>query len=182
MSSQKPIITFRATVSSSASPAAVYALLVKPATHLQWAGEQASDKAFRLLTLDAAGEPAVVGTTFVSTGAGDKKGAMTFHDTSTVTEATPFTAFAFDTDAELVRKRRPPWHARFVHRYGLAPDGSGTVVSYTCDVYPLNYRPYWLHPLARPATGRMIPRMMRKNMENLARMAEKAGVEASLRD
>jgi hypothetical protein len=178
LSRQEPIITFRATVSSMAAPAAVYALLADPATHLEWAGEQAPDKGFRLLTLDAAGEPATVGSTFVSTGAGDKSGAMTFHDTSTVTEATPSVAFAFDTAADLVRKRRPTWHARFVHRYALAPEGSGTVVTYTCDVYPLNYRPYWLHPLARPATGRMIPRMVRKNMENLARMAEQAGVVA----
>ena len=178
MSRRDPIITFSATVRSAAAPAAVYALLANPATHLEWAGEQAPDKAFRLLTLAAADRAAAVGTTFVSTGAADKRGAMTFHDTSTVTEATPSAAFAFDTDAELVRKRRPAWHARFVHRYALEPAGTGTVVAYTCEVYPLDYRPYWLHPLLRPATRMMIPRAMRKNMENLARMAEKAEVAA----
>ena len=176
--SQEPIITFSATVRSEAAPAAVYALLASPATHLQWAGKQAPDKAFRLLTLDAGAGPAAVGSTFVSTGAGDKSGSMTFHDTSTVAEATPSTAFAFETDAELVRKRRPAWHARFVHRYALQPAGTGTVVTYTCQVYPLNYRPYWLHPLVRPMTGRMIPRAMRRNMENLARMAERSEVAA----
>ena len=176
--SEEPIITFSATVRSEAAPAAVYELLATPATHLQWAGTQAPDKAFRLLTLDAGAGPAAVGATFVSTGAGDKSGSMTFHDTSTVTEATPSSAFAFETDAELVRKRRPAWHARFVHRYALQPAGTGTVVTYTCQVFPLNYRPYWLHPLVRPMTRRMIPRSMRKNMENLARMAEGAAVAA----
>ena len=179
MSLPIPIITFAASVRSAAAPAAVYALLANPTTHLEWAGEQARDKGFRLLTLDAAGEPTAVGTTFTSTGAGGKGSAMTFHDTSTVTEVTPPTAFAFDTDAELVRKHRPAWHGRFVHRYALEPEGSGTVVTYTCQVYPLNYRPFWLHPLFRPATARMVPRAMRKNMENLARMAENAEVRAS---
>lgn len=178
MSSHGPIITFTATVRSAAAPARVYALVANPATHLEWAGERAPDKGFRLLTLDAADETAAVGTTFASTGAGDKSGAMTFHDTSTVTEATPSTAFAFDTDAELVRKRRPPWRARFVHRYALEPQGAGTVVTYTCQVYPLNYRPFWLHPLFRPATAKMVPRSMRKNLESLARLAEEAEVQA----
>lgn len=178
MSRQEPIITFRATVRSAAAPPAVYALLANPATHLDWAGDQAPDKGFRLLTLDTADAPAGVGTTFVSTGANGKSGAMTFHDTSTVTEASPPTVFAFATDAELVRKHRPAWHARFVHRYALEPEGAGTAVTYTCQVYPLNYRPFWLHPLFRPATGVMVPRMIRKNMENLARMAENAQIEA----
>jgi len=178
MSPQEPIITFTATVRSAAAPSAVYALLANPATHLEWAGEQAPNKGFRLLTLDAAGEPATVGTTFVSTGAGDKRGAMTFHDRSTVTEATPPTAFAFATDAELLRKHRPAWEARFVHRYELDFEGASTVVTYTCEVYPQNYRPYWLHPLMRPATRTMISRSMRQNLENLARMAERKRIEA----
>jgi hypothetical protein len=178
VSAQEPIITFKATVQSAAAPAAVYALLAKPTTHLEWAGKQAPDKAFRLLTLDIAGEPAGVGTTFSSTGAGSKSGAMTFHDTSTVTEAAPSSAFAFATDAELVRKHRPAWRARFLHRYALEPEGTGTAVTYTCQVYPLNYRPFWLHPLVRPATARMVPRSIRKNMENLARLAERAEVQA----
>jgi hypothetical protein len=178
VSSTEPIVTFAATIRSGAAPAAVYALLANPATHLEWAGEQAPDKSFRLLTLSSAGEPAAVGATFTSTGAGGMRGTMTFHDTSTVTEATPSTVFAFATDAELVRTHRPAWQARFVHRYVLQPEGDGTLVTYTCKVYPVNYRPYWLHPLFRPATGIMIPRAMRKNMANLARQAELAEVDA----
>jgi hypothetical protein len=100
------------------------------------------------------------------------------HLSLTDREAAPSTAFAFTTEAKLVRKHRPTWEARFLHRYELEPDGSGSVVTYTCEVYPLNYRPYWLHPLMRPATGVMVPRAMRKNLENLARMAEKVQVEA----
>lgn len=178
MSPQQPIITFTATVRSAAAPGAVYALLANPVTHLEWAGEQAANKAFRLLTLDADGEPTTVGTTFVSTGAGDKGGAMTFHDSSTVTEATPSAAFAFTTDSQLLRKHRPTWEARFLHRYELNPEGAGTVITYVGEVYPQNYRPYWLHPLMRPATRMMVIRATRQNMENLARMAEKAQLQA----
>ncbi len=171
---QAAIITFQATVHSQASPRQVYDVLADLRTHLEWAGEEAPDEAFRLLTLEAPGGAASGGTKFTSTGASSKSGAMTFHDRSTVTEATAPTTFAFQTDSRLARKHRPTWHARFVHRYTLTPDGSGTSVHYTCAVYPQNYRPYWLHPLVRPVTQRMVSRSIRRNMENLARMAQTA--------
>jgi hypothetical protein len=173
---QAPIIVFSATVRSKAAPDAVYRVVADVATHLDWAGERARDKRFRLLTLDAAGGPASVGTTFASTGANSKNGGMTFHDRSTVTDATPPRAFAFETESRLERRHRPTWHGRFAHRYTITSDGSGARVDYTCAVYPGNYRPYWLHPLCRPATRRMVQRAMRRNMENLARLAEAAAV------
>jgi hypothetical protein len=169
----EPIITFEATVRAMAEPAVVYEVLADISTHLDWAGHQGQDERFRLLSLEAAKGAASVGTTFTSTGASSKDGSMTFHDRSTVTEATPGRTFAFETDSMLVRKRRPTWHARFVHRYTMAPDASGSRIHYTCAVHPQNYRPYWLHPLARPATRRMVSKAMRRNLENLALMADK---------
>ncbi len=40
--------------------------------------------------------------------------------------------------------------------------------------FPQNYRPYWLHPLVRPAARFMVPKFIAKDMNNLARMAESA--------
>jgi len=169
---ERPIITFAATVRSAAPAGAVYDLLADPATHLVWAGEQAPDPRFRLLELDGPKGPLAVGATFTSTGASSKNGSMTFHDESAVIEATRPGTFAFQTASRLDRRHRPAWQARFVHRYTVSPDGDGSRVGYTCEVYPQNYRPYWLHPLLRPATRRMVGRSVRRNMENLARMAE----------
>ena len=173
---REPIITFEASVPSDANPDVVYDLLADPATHLEWAGDQAPDKRFRLLTLEAPKGAASVGTTFSSTGASSTSdsGAMTFHDQSTVTVATRPVTFGFQTDSTLVRKRRPAWHARFVHHYTVASHGTASRIDYRCAVHPINYRPYWLHPLLRPATRWSVERAMRKNMENLARMAERS--------
>lgn len=173
---ERPILTFQSAVRSSASSEALYDVLGDPTTHLDWSGEQAPDAGFRLLTLDAPNGPAEVGSTFSSTGANGKSGAMVFHDVSTVTEAVRPTTFAFETDARLERKHRPAWHARFVHRYTVTAEGAGSRLDYTCEVYPQNYRPFWLHPLFRPATRRMVPRMIRKNLEVLVRTVEAATV------
>jgi hypothetical protein len=173
-----PIITFEAAVRCNATPAQVYEVLADPSSHLEWAGDQAPAKAFRLLTLDAPTGVASVGTTFTSIGAGSKSGAMTFHDRSTVTEAKPHNAFGFETDSRLVRKHRPTWEARSVHRYTVTPDGSATRVHYTCAVYPQNYRPYWLHPLMRPLSRRMVGRAIRRNMEVMARVTEEEALAA----
>jgi hypothetical protein len=51
----------------------------------------------------------------------------------------------------------------------------GATLAYVSAVWPENYRPFWLHPLMRPMTRVLVRRAMRKNMENLASMAEKAG-------
>ena len=73
------------------------------------------------------------------------------------------------------RQHRPNWHARFANRYTITRDGNGSVLGYTCQVWPQNYVPFWLHPLMRPLTRVMVPRAIRKNMENLAALAEAAG-------
>ena len=49
------------------------------------------------------------------------------------------------------------------------------MISYTCEVRPQNYIPYWLTPLMRPMTRKMVPRSMTRHLRNLARMAESVG-------
>jgi len=172
MTTSSPILTFEVSVPSRARPEAVYSILADPSTHLEWAGRQAPKEDFKLLTLDAQKGRATVGTTFASSGASSKNGTMTFYDDSTVTEATAPSRFAFDTDSTLERKHRKTWRARFVHSYTLRTDGEGSRIDYTCAVFPQNYRPYWLHPLMRPMTKKMVNSIMTKHLENLARMAE----------
>jgi hypothetical protein len=46
------------------------------------------------------------------------------------------------------------------------------VVSYTCEVRPQNYVPYWLRPGIRVVTRPIVQRAMRRNLENLAMVAE----------
>src|SRR5882762_6040458 len=92
---RSPIVTFHASGTSTASPEDVYELLADPSTHLEWAGKQAPNKAFKLLSLDAPKGRASVGTTWASTGANNKNGSMTFHDRSVVTEADAPNKFAF---------------------------------------------------------------------------------------
>jgi hypothetical protein len=167
-------MTVEASVTSKAKPDDVYNVLADLSTHLQWAGEQAARDDFKLLSLQAPKGRASVGTTFTSTGANSKDGSSTFHDESIVTEATAPSLFAFVTDSHLERKRRPIWEVRFVHRYDVQPEGDGSRISYTCNVYPVNYRPYWLHPLARPMTRSMVGKFVTKHMENLSALAENA--------
>ena len=172
----KPIVTFKTSVTSKATPEEVYAVLADPSTHAQWAGKDAPNPGFAILDLEAPRGQAKTGTTFTSTGANGKGGKMVFHDRTVVTEAIAPHRFAFETASHLVRPHRPAWEAKFVHRYDVVKDGTGTRVDYTCQVFPQNYRPFWLHPLMRPATRLMVPKSIAKNMTNLARLAEKTTV------
>jgi hypothetical protein len=159
-------------VRSTGSPDAVYAVLADLSTHLEWAGERAPDKNFRLLTMEAPPAPATVGDRFSSTGA--NRLSMTFLDSSVVVAAEPGSRFGFDTESRLERKHAATLQARFAHRFTIVPAGEGTIIAYTCDVWPGNYVPWWLHPVLRPMTRTMVQRATRRNMANLALMAETA--------
>jgi len=169
MSQTAPILTFRVSIPSKASPEAIYDVLSDLRTHLEWAGERSPDKGFRLLTMDAPSRSATVGNQFSSSGANVNG---TFHDRSTVVQAERGTRFGFDTESTLERKHGKTWHSRFGHRYTLERSSDGAVVSYTCEVRPQNYVPYWLKPGMRAVTRVIVQRAMRRNMGNLAEMAE----------
>ncbi|HLI56052.1 MAG TPA: SRPBCC family protein [Actinomycetota bacterium] len=170
MSRQQPITTFRARVATSASPDVVYRSLADLGTHLIWAGDQSRQKTFRLLSLEAPGREATVGDHFSSTGSNIL--SMQFADHSVVVEAEPGQRFGFDTESRLARKHRPTLETRFRHRYLLAPTPGGTSISYACEVWPQNYLPWWLRWGQRPMTKLMAQRSIRRNMKNLARLAE----------
>lgn len=169
----------RTWVRSEAAPEYVYRVVADLRAHLVWSGERAGDDTFRLLALEAPEGTASVGTTFTSTGANFNG---TFHDRSTVIDASPPSRFVIETDVRLDRKRGKPWEVHFEHRYDIEPDGSGSRIVYTETIQRLNYVPYWLHPLVRPLSRIIINRADRKQLENLARLAEeRAGLDPERR-
>jgi hypothetical protein len=154
---------------SKASSEIVYDTISDLRAHLEWSGERASSDTFKLLELDGPAGPATVGTSFTSSGAADNG---TFHDRSVVTEASRPTRFTIETDSSLDRKRGERWEAHFSHRYDIEPQGAGSKIVYTEAVERVNYTPYWLHPLVRPIFRPLVDRADRKQLQNLARLAE----------
>ena len=156
-------------VKSAASPRTVYETIADLRDHLDWSGERASSETFKLLTIDAPEGPAVVGTAFSSSGSADNG---TFHDRSVVTVASSPGCFVIETDAHLDRTRGRPWDAHFSHRYDVTPEGGGSRITYTEAVERVNYVPYWLQPWMRLIFKVYVNRADRKQLENLARLAE----------
>jgi hypothetical protein len=175
--STKPLVTFRTTVTTKASPEHVYDVLADLRTHALWAGSKSPNKTFHLLTIDGPPRLATNGDTFTSTGINFNG---TFRDRSTVVEAAPAQRFGFDTDATLDRKHGKPWQARFVNRYVIEPSADGALVRATTELFPQNYVPYWFkHPM-RGMSRRMAESMTRKNLRGLAVLAEsKAGLRVA---
>jgi hypothetical protein len=156
-------------VSSAASPQGVYDTIADLRNHLDWSGERASSETFKLLSIEAPEGRAAVGTSFTSSGSADNG---TFHDRSEVTVATSPTTFVIETDSHLDRKRGKPWDAHFSHRYDIAPEGEGSRISYTETIERVNYVPYWLQPVMRSLFKVYVNRADRKQLANLARLAE----------
>lgn len=167
---QRPF-TFRTqtSVTSKASPDVVYDVISDLRAHMVWSGERAEDPTFKLLSLEAPDGRATVGTAFTSTGANFNG---TFNDRSVVSVASPPNRFVIDTDARLDRKRGKPWEVHFEHRYDIASEGVGSRITYTETISRLNYVPYWLQPWMRPLSKVIINRADRKQLANLARLAE----------
>ena len=164
----RPLRT-QTSATSNASPEVVYDTIADLRAHVEWSGERASSDTFKLLELDGPEGPATVGTSFTSSGAAENG---TFHDRSVVTEASRPTRFTIETDSRLDRKRGELWEARFSHRYDIEPYGDGSKIVYTETVERANYTPYWLHPLIRPVFRPLVNRADRKQLQNLARLAE----------
>jgi hypothetical protein len=163
----------RTWVTSSAPPDVVYDVVADLRNHLDWSGDRASDEKFKLLSLEAPVGIATVGTSFTSSGAAENG---TFHDRSEVTIATRPSAFVIETDAHLDRTRGRPWDAHFVHRYDIAPEGDGSRITYTETIERVNYVPYWLQPAIRSIFRIYVNRADRKQLANLARLAEERGL------
>ena len=165
----QPLVTFRSSIATKASPQQVYDVLADLRTHGVWAGEQSPNKTFHLLEIDAPPRTATVGDGFASSGINFNG---TFHDRSTVVEAEPGVRFGFDTESTLDRKHGKPWRVRFANRYVIEPSAEGAVVTYTTLMWPQNYVPYWFKRPMRGMSRRMAESMTRKNLAGLAAMAE----------
>ena len=163
-------------VTSTAPPEAVYDVIADLRNHLVWSGERAESDGFKMLTLEAPEGPATVGTTFTSTGSAGKD---TFHDRSVVTEATRPHRFVIETDARLERRRARTWLVHFSHRYDVLPDGTGSKIVYTETAERVNYVPYWLKPGIRTIFRPFVNRADRKQLRNLARLAEERSGDGS---
>ena len=161
---------------SRATPDVVWDVVADLPSHLVWSGERASDDTFKLLELESPDRTARVGTEFRSTGANFNG---TFHDHSVVTAAARPTSFVIETDATLDRRRGRTWEAHFEHRYDIAPDGDGSRITYTETIDRVNYVPYWLSTLARPIFRPLVNSADRKQLENLARLAEERARDSS---
>ena len=159
---------------SEASLEEVYDVIAELRNHLEWSGERASSDTFKLLSLDAPEGPATVGTTFTSSGSGGKD---TFHDRSVVTEASRPHRFVIETDARLERRKGEPWEAHFSHRYEIQPEGKRSRIVYVETVERVNYVPYWLKPGIRTIFRPIVNRADRKQLRNLARLAEERSLD-----
>jgi hypothetical protein len=168
---QQRVFHFRTqtSVTSTASPAGVFDTITDLRAHLEWSGERAEDDGFKLLDVDAPDGVAVVGTEFTSTGANFNG---TFHDRSVITVADPPRVFVIDTDARLDRKHAKPWEVHFEHRYDIEPEADGSRITYTETISRLNYVPYWLRWWFRPISRAVIDKADRKQLRNLAQLAE----------
>jgi len=165
----------RASTTSRAAPEDVYDVIADLRSHLVWAGERAPDPTFKLLTMEAPEGAAAVGTEFTSTGANFNG---TFHDRSVVTEATRPNVFVIESRSRLDRKRGKEWEAHFVHRYDVETDGTGSRITCSETIHPVNYVPYWLKPWSRSILRWFLERAVRKHLGNLARLAEERSTVA----
>jgi hypothetical protein len=77
-----------------------------------------------------------------------------------------------ETDAHLDRERGKPWDAHFSHRYDVTAEGDGSRIIYTETIERVNYVPYWLQPGIRSIFKAYVNPADRKQLENLARLAE----------
>lgn len=164
----------RLEAATEAPAEAVYGLLADLNAHLEWGGRKQKRKNFRLTSVEAPSEPAMVGTEFRTTGT-DPMGS--FDDTSVVTEATRTQVFEFVTEARLRPKRGEVLEWTNVHRYEIEPRGAGCSVTYTCRVMRLSRRPWWTKRWAKGLAQKISANYARGGFENLLRMAEeRAGV------
>jgi hypothetical protein len=166
---RNPVLRFEGT--TQAPPEALYDLLIDLQSHLEWAGQRQLETT-RLLTMGAPPGTAAVGTEFFTTGSDGK--VARWSDRSVVTEATRPEVFEFVTEGR--RQGKPgsrPWLLTAVHRYELAPEGSGCRVTYTEDLTRLDGAPKILFTgLVSRIVFRVSAKYMRRGFDGLLALAE----------
>jgi hypothetical protein len=165
--------TLRLTRRCAAPPDVVYPLLVDPSAHLD-AGGRRQGPLFRLTRLSTSSGTLVTGSRFDSTG----RVFLVYPtvDVSTVTVAEPERTLEFRTENRYARRCR----GTYLNRYDLAPDGDGTLVTYTFQRLSMTNPP--LH-MRRPMRGLIqrfgAPGLFGRGLDNLVDAAERlaTGVE-----
>ena len=157
---------------SSASPEVVYEILEDLRSHGIWAGDR-QKKNTRLLSVEAPGGPAAVGTEFHTTGA-DPMGS--FSDRSVVTEAVQGRTLEFVTEALLTTKKGKGIEWTNVHRYELMPESDGSRIAYTIRIARISELTGMLGvfkvPGLRSLGLKASAGVARRGVRNLARLAE----------
>jgi hypothetical protein len=154
-------------------PEVVYDMLADLRSHLRWGGtEQSGD--FRLLSMEAPDGPAIVGTSFVTTGA-IPMSRKRWEDRSTVTVAARAKTFEFVTEGRVGSGPRA-MVARYTHRYDIAPIEGGSSVTYTMTQEQIANPALRLGlPVIRDLSWRvMIPMFTGRGFRNLLADAEAA--------
>jgi hypothetical protein len=166
---RNPVLRFEGT--TTAPVEVVYNLLADLRSHLEWGGRRQAETT-RLLTMEAPSLPAGVGTEFSTTGSDGK--AARWLDRSVVTEATWPEVFEFVTEGS--RQGKPgssPWLATAVHRYELAPEGSGCRVTYSEDLTRLEGAPKMaFNRIVSRIVFRISATYMRRGFDGLLALAE----------
>lgn len=166
-------IVVRATRSTSASPGEVWDVLAELTTHLEW-GSGPDPKKGRLLSLDAPGGAAGVGTEFTSTG---EDRICRMRDHSVITEATAPRVLEFVTESGMVLKKSgASTDFTVVHRYDIEPEGTGSRVTHGYRITRASDLPGPLRLLRTPVL-RAIPRAeavgeVKHGLKNLLEMVE----------
>jgi hypothetical protein len=157
---------------TAAPPEAVYEVLADPSTHGIWGGVRPKKKV-GLLSIDAPGGEAAVGTEWESTG-GDPMGRFT--DRSVVTQAVRPSLFEFVTEARLTTKKGATADWTNVHRYELRADGDGCIITYTLRVARISALPGMLRVFNLPVlSGTAIKastKVARRGLESLGAFVE----------
>src|SRR3712207_9159090 len=86
----------------------------------------------------------------------------------------PYTTLfrSIETDSRLDRNRGRTWEVHFTHRYDVVPEEDGSRITYTETISRVNYIPYWLKWGVRTIFRPYVNRADRKQLANLARLAE----------
>jgi hypothetical protein len=159
---------------TTASPEAVYGVLIDPRTHLEWGGRRMR-RGPKLVGLDAGPGPLGVGSEFTSQGV-DAMGG--FQDRSVVTETEAPGVLEFVTEGRLTTKRGQVVEWTLIHRYEVEPVGAGSVVTYTVRTTRISALPGPMRLFNTPVLSGMLERFAAKGqrggLRNLVEMAESA--------
>jgi hypothetical protein len=149
----------------------VYDLLADLRSHLEWGGSRLQDSVQRLTSLQAPVGPARPGDEFQSVGS---TAGRAWHDRSRVVQADRPSLFVFETEGRLEDAPHvEPIEGRWVHRYEIARDDTGCIVTYRMQAQLTMYSPPGHHS-RYPAVvyNIVLPSVVERGIVSLVRMAE----------